>query len=59
MLNTKVKVWRILNTFIRDTRYDANHVHFVSRGATRLGFIYFSVLFYRVFFKSFNTFNLY
>ena len=56
MLNTKVKVWRILNTFIRDTRYDGNHVHFVSRGATRLGFIYFSVLFYRVFF---NTFNLY
>ena len=31
----------------QDTRYNASHVYFVSKVATRLGFTSFSVLFYR------------
>ena len=37
------------------TRYNASHVYFMSKRATRLGFISFSVLFHRVT-KSFNTY---
>ena len=39
----------------QDTRYNASLVFFLSKGARRLGFISFSVLFYRVT-KSFNTY---
>ena len=39
----------------RDTRYNASHVYFVSKGATRLGFISFFVLFHHVT-KSFGTY---
>ena len=38
----------------QNTRYDAYHVFLLTKGATRLGFISFSVLFHRVT-KSFNT----
>ena len=38
----------------QDTRYNARHVYFVSKGATRLIFISFSVLFHRAI-KSFDT----
>ena len=39
----------------QDTRYNASLVFFLSKGARRLGFISFFVLFYRVT-KSFNTY---
>ena len=39
----------------QDTRYNASHVYFVSKVATRLGFTSFSVLFYRGT-TSFNTY---
>ena len=44
----------------QDTRYHAGLAFFLFKGGRRLGFIYFSVLFYRVT-KSFNTYfkNLY
>ena len=39
----------------QDTRHNVSHVHFVSNGATRLGFTSFSVLFNRGT-KYFNTY---
>ena len=44
----------------QDTRYNASHVFFLSKGDTRLGFIYFSVL-SNHFTKYFNAYleNLY
>ena len=46
------------NTYLtqleQDTRHNARHVYFVSKGATRLIFISFSVLFHRAI-KSFDT----
>ena len=44
----------------QDRRHNAYHAFFLIKGATRLGFISFSVLFHRVT-KSFNTYfkNLY
>ena len=43
-----------------DTRYNAYHVFFLTKGATRLAFISFFILFHRVT-ESFNTYlkNLY
>ena len=41
--------------FQNDTRYNVSLVFFLSKGARRLGFISFSVLFYRVT-KSFNSY---
>ena len=39
----------------QDTRYNASHVFFLSKGDTRLGFIYFSVLSH-LFTKYFNAY---
>ena len=39
----------------QDRRYNAYHVFFLTKGATRLCFIYFSVSFHRVT-ESFNTY---